>query len=848
MATRSEQLNWQEIHLSEDEASAQGREERGAHSQDDASSGRSRSPSRKIERPLEREDNSLRYEVQESESKHRRSPSHEVSSSPSLRGQKREREHHARRHYKPKRTPSPSSSPSKGSSLSSSSSSDGYSSKSHHKRRRHDTHRTWKKSRKLQKFKEGGKSIKFQTYDGSYGATDKVLSFVQQFDAAFGGEDFTEFSKLRHAAMHFTKAARQWWASLKTQDTHLRTWKLCRAAIMKQFLTEDAKDEVLTAWRGLKLEKGESIQQYINKFWDLHLKAIVFKKIDFTEQRQQYCVGLTEDIRAYVNDQKPRTIAEVIHRSKVAMKIFPISKGVPKPFEQNEKVHGREQVSKDSKGNGSKGKKDKVPYKGPGKLSPEEMERYKKENRCYKCGKIGHISRACPKQQQRKKTPQATQILYPTKEAKEASQLCFAWGKVRDMNSLILFDPGSTHNFISIELAQKLGIQTEEMGTALEASGAFKGQHVSVTPLIGKLRVHVQGYVDQKEFYISPLSTEDVILGTPWFHRLAAVLEYSTRTISFKFRNRDISIHTKDKEKQKFQSLSKISRFVHPKDVEVPLKAFCMTKEDFHREYGLSLDGKDVRNLTDADVPMSDWLKVFTCLPVKEKKVPIKTARPDHYKALYQLYKQVKSLKDWHQGSAKLMYLLFVIVSNSIVGHIQDADSPKDAWDNLIAFNATNTRAKKIQLKNELNTIKKGDLLVNDYTLKIKALCEFLSSIVVAVDDDDKVDACLCGLGNAYKQFKTTIRTRENIPHFLDLSSLLVVEEKSLIDDGAIQIGRNSSKQALYAIAPNRPFMHIQEEVESVMHKGVVVAIKVKVSSNSKTSKISMVSAKAYTW
>ncbi|MCO5588884.1 hypothetical protein L7F22_042845 [Adiantum nelumboides] len=117
MATRSEQLNWQEIHLSEDEASAQGThavrflvqqvekaqnnsplrpmlnnlmrahglqlvnyepptqdpsfqealnegnaiEERGAHSQDDASSGRSRSPSRRIRRPLEREDNSLRF-------------------------------------------------------------------------------------------------------------------------------------------------------------------------------------------------------------------------------------------------------------------------------------------------------------------------------------------------------------------------------------------------------------------------------------------------------------------------------------------------------------------------------------------------------------------------------------------------------------------------------------------------------------------------------------------------------------------------------------------------------------------------------------------------------------------
>ncbi|MCO5599568.1 hypothetical protein L7F22_053674 [Adiantum nelumboides] len=142
MATRSEQLNWQEIHLSEDEASAQGthalrflvqqvekaqnnfllrpmlnnlmrahglqllnyepptqdptfqevlnegntREEREDHSQDDASSGRSRSPSRRTKRPVEKEGNSLRNRVQESRSKRRRSPSREVYSSPSPRG------------------------------------------------------------------------------------------------------------------------------------------------------------------------------------------------------------------------------------------------------------------------------------------------------------------------------------------------------------------------------------------------------------------------------------------------------------------------------------------------------------------------------------------------------------------------------------------------------------------------------------------------------------------------------------------------------------------------------------------------------------------------------------------
>ncbi|MCO5588666.1 hypothetical protein L7F22_042624 [Adiantum nelumboides] len=71
-------------------------------------------------------------------------------------------------------------------------------------------------------------------------------------------------------------------------------------------------------------------------------------------------------------------------------------------------------------------------------------------------------------------------------------------------------------------------------------------------------------------------------------------------------------------------------------------------------------------------------------------------------------------------------------------------------------------------------------------------------SYASTVDDDDKVEACLRGLGNAYKQFKTSIHTRENILHFVELSSLLVVEKKSLIDDKAIQTRRNSSKYALY--------------------------------------------------
>ncbi|MCO5563207.1 hypothetical protein L7F22_016844 [Adiantum nelumboides] len=128
----------------------------------------------------------------------------------------------------------------------------------------------------------------------------------------------------------------------------------------------------------------------------------------------------------------------------------------------------------------------------------------------------------------------------------KGSPLSYAWLKVREHDAFILFDPGSTHNFTSLELATKLGVQDFEMRDAMKADGAFINQEVSVTPLIGKLRLHIQGYVDKEDFFISPLKHEDVILGAPWFDRLAASIKFPERKISFKFREKDMYINAQE--------------------------------------------------------------------------------------------------------------------------------------------------------------------------------------------------------------------------------------------------------------------------------------------------------------
>ena len=85
------------------------------------------------------------------------------------------------------------------------------------------------------------------------------------------------------------------------------------------------------------------------------------------------------------------------------------------------------------------------------------------------------------------------------------------------------------------------------MGPKEEAEGEFEGQKVLVTPLIGKVQLQVQGYVDSEDFHVLPLSHFNVLLGAPWFISLLATLSYLDRFIKLQHRGRDISIHVNER-------------------------------------------------------------------------------------------------------------------------------------------------------------------------------------------------------------------------------------------------------------------------------------------------------------
>ncbi|MCO5587050.1 hypothetical protein L7F22_040995 [Adiantum nelumboides] len=130
------------------------------------------------------------------------------------------------------------------------------------------------------------------------------------------------------------------------------------------------------------------------------------------------------------------------------------------------------------------------------------------------------------------------------------------------------------------------------MGDDMKTDGAFIGQDASVTPLIGKLRLLIQGYVDKEEIFISPLKHEDVILGAPWFDRLVASIKFPKRKISFKFKGKYIYISVQESDStiplvndQAFDKSIKSSISAYMVFVKVALSDVNETKVDKREIY-----------------------------------------------------------------------------------------------------------------------------------------------------------------------------------------------------------------------------------------------------------------------
>ncbi|GAV75006.1 UBN2 domain-containing protein [Cephalotus follicularis] len=114
---------------------------------------------------------------------------------------------------------------------------------------------------------------------------------------------------------------------------------------------------------------------------------------------------------------------------------------------------------------------------------------------------------------------------------------------------------------------------------------------------------------------------------------------------------------------------------------------------------------------------------------------------------------------------------------------------------------ASPSQARVLQLHLDLHNVSKGADSMANYLQKVKSISDALALASTPVSDEDLIIYILCGLGDEYRAFVTSISTRGTSITLADLHGLLLTEE--IRAQSALMHLSNASTHT--ATKPNQP-------------------------------------------
>ncbi|KAL5543673.1 hypothetical protein UlMin_007457 [Ulmus minor] len=133
-----------------------------------------------------------------------------------------------------------------------------------------------------------------------------------------------------------------------------------------------------------------------------------------------------------------------------------------------------------------------------------------------------------------------------------------------------------------------------------------------------------------------------------------------------------------------------------------------------------------------------------------------------------------------------------------IIGH----STSHSAWIALEKIFASSSRARVMQLRLELQTMKKGSMSMIDYLIKIKGIADSLGAIGELVSEQDQIMNLFVSLGADYNAFVTAINTRDDKISLEAVQSMLLSYEQRLEQQNSI--AKAATITANYASSQNR--------------------------------------------
>ncbi|CAA0823348.1 Unknown protein [Striga hermonthica] len=128
--------------------------------------------------------------------------------------------------------------------------------------------------------------------------------------------------------------------------------------------------------------------------------------------------------------------------------------------------------------------------------------------------------------------------------------------------------------------------------------------------------------------------------------------------------------------------------------------------------------------------------------------------------------------------------------------------SSRDVWTSLTRTYSHASKARELSLKDDLLSVKRGDLSVSEYGQRFNTICDKLAAIGRSIDSTDKSHWFLRGLGPIFSTLTVAQLAQELLP---DFDTLLARAESYQLFQRSSDISPSSSSVAFYVDPKGRP-------------------------------------------
>ncbi|KAL9444267.1 hypothetical protein AB3S75_017449 [Citrus x aurantiifolia] len=403
------------------------------------------------------------------------------------------------------------------------------------------------------------RKLEMPQFDGS-----NPDGWILKAERYFSVHRLTNEEKLEAAIMAFEGDALLWY-QWENKKRSMMVWEEMRVLILKQFRVIQA-GSLHEQW--LALTQSSSVREYRQKFIEL---SAPLENITEELALGNFINGLKPEIRVEVRILEPSNLGRAMELAqKIDEKLW-----VTKTHKTD---GGFIRVGGSTRGGSYHSEASRASYVANHnagrfsgevrRLSDSELQKKREKGLCYRCDEKWAPGHRC------KKKELAVLLTYDMDEAEQEEEEGLAEGdpeleaaeinhgievslnsvvglttpktmklkgNIEEQEVVVLIDSGATHNFISLDLVNKMQIpivKTGAYGVTMGTGVAVKGEG-----LCRGVTIQLQGIEVVEEFLPLGLGSSDAILGVQWLETLGMThTNWKTQVMKFRLGNESVTL------------------------------------------------------------------------------------------------------------------------------------------------------------------------------------------------------------------------------------------------------------------------------------------------------------------